>query len=99
MQVQVCIYKSGDQPKLMDVFRKLLPLAARWRNIGALLGISNDILRAIRYDERESDNCLREMLSVWLKNTNPLPTWEILAGAVEHYDPAKAQEIRDCIAR
>ena len=83
----------------MDAFRQLLPLAAHWRNIGALLGVSNDILRVIRQNERESDDCLREMLSVWLKNTNPLPTWEILAGAVEHYDPSKAQEMRSCIAR
>ena len=83
----------------MDAFEKLLSLAAHWRNIGVLLGIKNDDLHAINLNEKEDDNCLREMLSLWLKNTNPLPTWSTLADAVEHYDPAKAQEIRDSIAK
>ena len=89
---------SDDQPKLKDAFGKLLPLATHWRNIGVLLGIKNDDLHAINLNVKE-DDCLREMLSLWLKNKNPLPTWSILAGAVEYYDSAKAQEIRDSIAK
>ena len=90
---------SDDQPELKDVFGKLLPLAAHWRNIGVLLGIKDDDLHVINRTVKEGDDRLREMLSLWLKNKNPLPTWSILAGAIEHYDPAKAQEIRDSIAK
>ena len=77
----------------------LLPLAAHWRNIGVLLGIKNDDLHIMNRNYTKEDDRLREMLSLWLKNTNPLPMWSTLAGAVEHYDPAKAQEIRDSIAK
>ena len=89
---------SDDQPQLKDAFRMLLPLAAHWRNIGVLLGIKNDDLHIVNRNYTKEDDCLREMLSLWLKVKNPLPTWSTLADAVEQYDPAKAQEIRDSIA-
>ena len=38
------------------------------------------------------------MLSEWLKQVNPLPTWEDLADTVEMFDPSKAAEMRQNFA-
>ena len=41
---------------------------------------------------------LRAMLTEWLKQVNPPPTWSQLAGAVEPFDKAKAEEMKtSCI--
>lgn len=92
------LYQSGDTPKLKDAFEKLLPVAADWNNIGVLLGIRDNTLREIKHNERHRYDCLREMLSEWLKTDNPPPTWNSLADAVKLFNAAKAQEIRNCIA-
>jgi hypothetical protein len=81
-----------DKPRLKDVLRKLLPLAAKWQNIGTLLGIQHHILERIQHDNgHDCSNCLREMLNEWLKND---PTWKDLAEAIKPFNPAKADEIR-----
>ena len=92
------ICQSGDKPKLKDAFEKLLPLAAHWNNIGILLGIKDNVLKEIKHNERQGLDCLREMLSVWLKIDNPPPTWNNLADTVKKFDPVIAEEIRNCIA-
>lgn len=84
------IYQPGDKPKLKDAFEKLLPLAADWNNIGVLLGIKDNILREIKHNERQGYDCLREMLSEWLKIDNPRSTWNSLADAVKLFNAAKA---------
>ena len=38
---------------------------------------------------------MHEMLSEWLRQTNPPSTWTALADATEEVDPSKAMEIRD----
>ena len=84
----------GDKPKLKDVFKKLLPLAADWNSIGVLLGIKDNSLREIKHNESQAHDCLREMLSEWLKSDDPPPTWNSLVDALEPFNPAKAKEIR-----
>ena len=85
---------SGCPPKLKDVFGELLPLAAKWKNIGVLLDIPVHILDKIQSDEDGVDNCLREMLSQWQKLVD-LPTWKDLADAVDKIDKQKSTEIRE----
>lgn len=87
----------GGKPKLKDAFKILLPLAARWKTIGTLLGVSNFVLDKVRSDEEGADDYLREMLSEWLKQTDidSLPTWTALSDAVEVIDSSKAKEIRE----
>ena len=66
----------------------------RWRNIGLLLGLDNEILRKIETEYRGiPDDCLREMLCLWLKQVNPQPSRKALAEAVEAYDPTLAKQI------
>ena len=94
----VLLYTGVIHSKLRDAFKKLLPLAADWNNIGVLLGIKDNILREIRQNEKQGYDCLREMLSEWLKIDNPPPTWNSLADAVKLFNSAIAQEIKNCIA-
>ena len=87
----VLLYTGVIHSKLRDAFKKLLPLAADWNNIGVLLGIKDNILREIRHNEKQGYDCLREMLSEWLKIDNPPPTWNSLADAVKLFNAAIAQ--------
>ena len=88
----VCI---GGKPELKDAFKKLLPLAIHWKTIGTLLGVSKSVLDKIKSDEEGTTDRLHEMLSEWLKQTNPPSTWTALADATEEVDPSNAKEIRD----
>ena len=89
---------TGDKPRMKDAFVKLLSVAAEWNNIGILLGIEDNILHEIKQNEGQVHDRLREMLSRWLKNDDPPPTWSSLVDAVKPFNSAKAQEIKSCIA-
>ena len=95
--VQIC--PSDDRPKLRDVFKKLLPLANSWKTIGTLLGVESHILMDIKRDEEGVRDCLQAMLSEWLKQVDPEPTWMDIVNAVEEVSSSKAEEIRQHIAR
>lgn len=88
----------GERPELRQVFRKTLPISNKWRDIGTILGLSNGVLEGIKADESDMDGRLRAMLTEWLKQVHPPPTWAQLANAVELFDKAKAEELRNsCI--
>ena len=77
------------------MFRKLLPLAYRWKTIGTLLDIPLVELNRIQRDEVGIEDCLRVMLSEWLEQADPAPRWEDIADAVDAVDKLKAEEIRN----
>jgi hypothetical protein len=83
-----------ERPKLQDVFKELLPLSADWKTIGTLLGLPEDLLKRIKADEDRAGDRLQEVLSEWLKQVDPRPTWASLTEAVEPVDQAKAQQIK-----
>lgn len=84
-----------DQVSLSDAFRILLQVANEWQNIAILLGLPHNRTEAIRKDclNRVND-CLRVMLNEWLLS-DPHPTWEVLAKAVEPFNQAVAKSCRD----
>ena len=84
----------GGISRLQDVFKELLPLATHWKTIGALLGLPVHILDKIRVDEDSIRDCLWAVLTEWLKQVDPHPTWNALADTVECIDQVKAEEIR-----
>ena len=88
-----------DQPKLRDVFKRLLPLAEKWKTIGTLLGVESHILKNIKRDEEGIEDCLQAMLSEWLKQIDPQPTWMGVVDVMEVVDPSKVEEIRQYIGR
>ena len=77
------------------MFRKLLPLASRWKTIATLLGIPPQVIDKIQINEEGVDDRLRVVLSEWLKQVDPPPRWKDLADAVDAIDKQKAKEIRD----
>ena len=76
----------------------LYPLATKWTDIGTLLGVGESIDRISREKKRIHD-CLREMLSEWLKQIDPTPTWKELIDALEIVDKSKAKEISESLAQ
>ena len=93
-KAQVIDDKSNKPPTLNQAFRMLMPLSSHWRNIGLLLELDNESLRRIDSECRGvPDDCLREMLSLWLKQIDPRPNKKAFAEAVKVYNPALAQEI------
>ena len=53
------------------MLNKLWSAKSKWYNIGLGLGLSADELDSIDQKGREPGDCLREVLSHWLKKRNP----------------------------
>ena len=98
IHVENCIL-ADEKPKLRDAFRELLTLAAEWKTIGTLLGLQPHTLARVKADEDGVRNCLQEMLSEWLKQIDPVPTWAVLIEAVEAVSEQRAQERRTRFSR
>ena len=91
------IYIIDDKPKLKDVFRLLYSHAGHWKAIATLLGINEHVLESIDKEEKGIHDCLRRMLSAWLKELSPPPMWKDLIDATETIDIVKAQELKKYI--
>ena len=87
---------------LTDVKSKILPVAARWRDIGLVLGISDSELETIEANKLDIKDRLTDMLRLWLKKAYRVdkygePSWGKLRDAVSSpsggNDPAVADEI------
>jgi hypothetical protein len=85
------------KPELKDLLRELYTGASdKWFNIGVLLDIDPGRLDAIKTAENHTpQNCLREMLRIWLKGVSPPPSWATIADAIESLgDPSLADQLR-----
>ena len=86
---------TSDNPLTLDkILKILLSLSQHWENIGTMLSLSEGCLAAIKI--RCSDvpgNCLREMLTEWLKQDNPPPTKSALVKAVKIFNSSLAEKI------
>ena len=87
---------------LIDVKSELLPVVARWKDIGLALRLDPSQLDEIESNNRNASDCLTKVLTLWLKkayNTERFgePSWELLARAVVNpaggNNPALAEEI------
>ena len=72
---------------MIDVKSELLPVAARWKDIGLSLRLALNQLNVIERDNKNAEDCLTKTLELWLKqdyDTNRwgLPSWNLLATAV-----------------
>ena len=87
----------GGHPSLKDLFKELKQVASKWKNIGVMLEIDSGVLDNIEADNpKNCENCLREMLKVWLKQSvDPAPSWQ---GIIEVLDvlgePKLARELK-----
>ncbi len=80
------VHPPSPSLTLHHTFRELLPLASEWQNIGTFLEIPPGKLKTIKSDNpHRVKDCLREMLTEWLDNTDPHPTWKNLAEAIHPF--------------
>ena len=77
-------------------------MTARWKSLGLALGRSPTRLDVIEKHNRSLDECLTEVLTLWLNHNYDTerfgnPTWELLAKAVGHpaggNNPALSEEM------
>ena len=58
----------------------------KWMNIGIELHLQKPDLDAIEAVHRSDiGRCLTEMLTLWLKQVDPPPTWSVLVAALQHH--------------
>ena len=80
---------------LPSACKLVFSLRAQWKNLGLFLNVDDGTLDAIEIDNKKVDDCLREMLKVWLKKVNPPPSWQMLADNVKLLDETIAKKIHD----
>ena len=67
---------------LSEAYEGLVCISHKWQDVGLQLKLEEGILKAIEFDHpKNSRDCLREMLSTWLK-VNLRPTWHTLCAAL-----------------
>ena len=65
---QQCLLPPTDEDDLRDVRSAVADLAGRWKDFGISLGLRTSDLNIIESDSPHSpDECLREMLHLWLR--------------------------------
>ena len=75
---------------LFDVQSELIPVTAKWRNIGTALRLKSDVLENIQAGSgSDPPACLVLMVTEWLKRNYNVkrfgePTWQKLVEAVGH---------------
>ena len=93
-----CTTHSVGQGDLKSLHCELHPVRDKWFSLGVQLQVPIDTLRCIRRENLPMTERLLEMLTVWLKCTNPPPTWNILTEALESPPVGErllAQQLRD----
>ena len=75
----------------------LLGVKRKWYCIGLELNLQVDTLENIQHEDSDDSKCLRKMLIIWLKQINPVPSWEALVSALKGQtveEPQLAEQIR-----
>ena len=72
-----------DEDDLRDVNSAVADLTGRWKNLGISLGIRSSKLATI--DLTTADDCLREMLSLWLRQSYNVRTIITITLLLVHY--------------
>ena len=91
-----------NEEDLAEILHILGTSVTKWREIGVVLGLEENVLNRIEHENRDLMSCLRKMVSEWLKKNYNIerfgePTWLKLAAAVRSSvggsNSALAQEI------
>ena len=70
-------------PELRDLLDALQhKVAHKWKTLGIFLKIPTGRLDNIEAKHHDPEDCLREMLQVWLKQVQPPPTWASIIKAL-----------------
>ena len=90
------VHQPPTKPELKDLLKELYAKASEWFNIGVFLGLDTGRLNSIKTAENNiPQNCLREMLTIWLNGVPPPLSWAAMADAIEQIgDPNLADQLR-----
>ena len=69
-------------PSLKEILDLTWNYRARWRFIGIELGIDEGTLDAINENNRKVEDCLREMMTLWLRD-KPKPSRRAITTALQ----------------
>ena len=93
-----CATHCVGQGDLNSLHCELHPVSEKWFSLGVQLQVPIETLKCIEAEHFQMSRRLLEMLTVWLKCTNPPPTWNILTEALESAPVGErllAQQLRD----
>ena len=63
-----CVFLLADEDDLRDMISAVTSLAGRWKDLGISLGVrASDLDTILANNPHSSNNCLREVLSLWLR--------------------------------
>ena len=96
--IVLCSKYSVGQGDLKSLHCELHPVSDKWFSLGVQLQVPVETLKCIETEHYQMSRRLLEMLTVWLKCTNPPPTWTILTEALESAPVGEgllAQQLRD----
>ena len=80
-------------PELRDLLDALQhKVAHKWKTLGVFLKIPSGRLDNIEAKHHDPEDCLREMLKVWLNQVDPPPTWASIINALDS-DSLKEQRL------
>ena len=68
---------------LKEILDQTWNYRARWRFIGIELGIDVGTLDAIDKDNRKVEDCLQEMITLWLRSSQPKPSRHAISMALQ----------------
>ena len=57
----------------------LYPIREKWYYLGRELGVPAAELDIVKEEHSDPKKCLNEVIRLWLKSIDPLPTWKALA--------------------
>jgi len=76
----ICVCLLADEDDLRDVRSAVADLSGRWLNLGVSLGICQSDLEAIISDNpHSSSDCLRNVLTLWLRQDYKVHVWTNLS--------------------
>ena len=66
------------------LIKELSEVVADWEDIGMMLNLSQGSLNTIKGDyPSDTKKCFREMIKLWFKQVDPLPSWSAIAEVLE----------------
>ena len=74
----MCTCTEKDLPELLSLLHRV---RAKWESITTQLGLSQGDIEAIALKRsHDPDDCLKEVITLWLTGVDPVPTREHLTG-------------------